>query len=89
MRLDAVCTKSSIQKMMTQGFCGFHKITRQQLETVSTKGVIEIRQFILPDDEDLTRKRLKQTEDGRSYFYYTLTKNQDGLSEHAKCALKL
>lgn len=89
-RLSPVCDHTSVRRGAAMYYCGFYTVTREQLETLASRDVAEIKQFVL-NDQDMRYRRLEQAEDGRSYFYWDLRlqKNQRELADHSKCALKL
>lgn len=86
-----VDTDTSSRRMgmgTAEGFCGFYNITKEQLESVQTKKVVEIVKFVDPE-KDKSGPRIEQTEDGRTFYRFPLKlgKNQEELADQAACVL--
>jgi hypothetical protein len=79
---------SSGQKMTWERFCGFYDITEEQLQSVQSKKVVEIAQFVVAEGEKFGR-RLEEAEDGRTFYRWpvNLSKNQKELADQAACVL--
>ena len=86
-----VDTDTSSRRMgmgATEGFCGFYNITKEQLQSVRTKKVVELVKFFDPEKEK-SGPRLEKTDDGRTFYRWPLKleKNQKELADQATCVL--
>ena len=88
LQVDADTSSRRISMGTSEGFCGFYNITKEQLESVKTKKVVEITQF-LEMEKEKSGPRLEKTDDGRTVYRWpiTLEKNQKDLADHAACVL--
>mgnify|MGYP001557282453 CR=1 FL=1 len=88
LRVDADTSSRRISMGTSEGFCGFYNITKEQLESVQTKKVVEISQY-LDMEKDKSGPRLEKKDDGRTLYRWPLKldKNQEELADHAACVL--
>ncbi|MBW2718252.1 MAG: hypothetical protein JRD94_06770 [Deltaproteobacteria bacterium] len=88
LQVDTDTSSRRIGMGTSEGFCGFYNITKEQLQSVGTKKVVEVVKFFDPEKEK-SGPRLEQTEDGRTFYRWALTlkKNQEELADQAACVL--
>jgi hypothetical protein len=88
LRVDADTSSRRISMGTSEGFCGFYTITKEQLESVQNKKVVEISQF-LDMEKDKSGPRIEKTDDGHVFYRWPLKleKNQKELADQAACVL--
>lgn len=88
LRVDADTSSRRISMGTSEGFCGFYSITKEQLQSVQTKKVVEISQF-LDMEKKKSGPRIEQTDDGHTFYRWPLKldKNQEELADQAACVL--
>jgi len=102
LELFAVCDTSTYFTKMHREvnyYCGFCKITREQVESLGEKKISGVKQFIVTGGGELEGQMIEHTEDGRTYIDWAERILRDTkaetygiaptLNHKAKCALAI
>jgi len=91
LELSAVCDTSTYCSRMEPKdhyFCGFYKISREQLDILSKKKVSGFQQFVVAVGDEIEARRLKHTEDGRTYIdWVPKVQSQESVDEQGVAPL--